>query len=159
MARFCSSCGAQMVENAAFCPSCGKAVAAASAAPTGAAPAPAHQVSAAGIPVPVYLAIKENAAGALAYLIFVAAIVFLVVEPYNRNKFIRFHSFQSIFFWIAVVVLLLIAGTIPILAFVLVPIVWLGAIISMVVLMIKAFQGTMFKMPFIGDFAEKQANQ
>ncbi len=152
MARFCSSCGAQMVENAAFCPSCGKAVATASAAPTGAAPAPAQAQ-----PAPVS-GLNDNVAGLLAYLV-IPAIIFLVVEPYNKNKFIRFHSFQGIFYWIAAVVVQAVVWAIPILGIVLGMIVWLAVVIGWIVLMIKAFQGTMFKMPFIGDFAEKQANQ
>jgi uncharacterized membrane protein len=39
----------------------------------------------------------DNVAGMLAYITIIPAIVFLVMEPYNRNRFIRFHSWQSIF--------------------------------------------------------------
>jgi uncharacterized membrane protein len=148
MARFCSSCGTQMADNATFCPSCGQSA----VATTGGAPAPAvGQGSAAPAS-----GLQDNVAGALAYLV-IPAIIFLVVEPYNRNRFIRFHSFQAIIYWIASIILQTIAWMIPILNLVLGPIIGLAIFIGWVVLLIKAFQGTMFKMPMIGDLAEKQA--
>jgi uncharacterized membrane protein len=149
MARFCSSCGTQMADNAAFCPSCGNA---AIAGTTGAAAAPAPVQ---GTAAPAS-GLQDNVAGALAYLV-IPAIVFLVVEPYNKNKFIRFHSFQAIIYWIASIILQTIAWMIPILNLVLGPIIGLAIFIGWIVLLIKAFQGTMFKLPVIGDMAEKQA--
>jgi uncharacterized membrane protein len=154
MARFCSSCGTQMADNAAFCPSCGNAATAgASGVAPGVGTAPAQvqgTATAAG-------GLQDNVAGALAYLV-IPAIIFLVIEPYNKNKFIRFHSFQAIIYWIASIILQTIAWMIPLLNLVLGPIIGLGILIGWVVLLIKAFQGTMFKMPIIGDLAEKQAN-
>jgi uncharacterized membrane protein len=152
MPRFCSSCGAQMADNAAFCPACGKSTAMAGEGGTGPAVAPGYSTStqASGL--------NDNVAGLLAYL-FIPAIIFLVVEPYNRNKFIRFHSFQSIFYAIATFIIQTIAWMIPILNLVIGPIVGLAIFIGWIVLMIKAFQGSMFKLPIIGDLAEKQANQ
>ncbi len=41
----------------------------------------------------------------LAYVTIIPAIIFLVLEPYNKNRFIRFHSFQSIFFCVALIAL------------------------------------------------------
>lgn len=150
MARYCSSCGTQMGDNAAFCPSCGKAALAGS---TGAVPAPATVQQGSAAPAS---GLQDNVAGALAYLV-IPAIVFLVVEPYNKNKFIRFHSFQAIIYWIASIILQTIAWMIPILNLVLGPIIGLAIFIGWIVLLIKAFQGTMFKLPVIGDLAEKQA--
>jgi len=34
----------------------------------------------------------------VAYITIIPAIIFLVMEPYNKNKFVRFHAFQSLFF-------------------------------------------------------------
>lgn len=154
MARYCSSCGTQMADNAAFCPSCGKAAVAGS---TGAAPAPAPVQQGNTAPAS---GLQDNVAGLLAYL-FIPAIIFLVVEPYNKNRFIRFHSFQGIFFGVAWAVIGTILGTvlmvIPILGWLISFVIWLGFLIAWIVLMIKAFQGTMFKLPVIGDLAEKQA--
>ena len=87
MALFCSSCGTEMGDSATFCPKCGKAVGPPTVGGTAAAPSAATTTSGAGL--------QDNIAGLLAYL-FIPAIIFLLVEPYNRNKFIRFHSFQSI---------------------------------------------------------------
>ena len=54
-------------------------------------------VSAAGLP--------ENTAAALCYLLgLVTGIIFLVLEPYNKNKLIRFHAFQSIFLHVCVII-------------------------------------------------------
>ena len=151
MARFCSSCGTQMADNAAFCPSCGKS---AVAGETGAVPGPAPVVQGStGAPAS---GLQDNVAGALAYIV-IAAIVFLVIEPYNKNRFIRFHAFQSIFYAIAWIVVQCIAAVIPFLNLVLVPIIGLAFLIGWIVMIIKAFQNTMFKMPVIGDLAEKQA--
>ena len=44
--------------------------------------------------------LSENVAGALAYVSFIPAVVFLFLDPYNKNRFVRFHSFQCIFLWV-----------------------------------------------------------
>ena len=41
--------------------------------------------------------LTDNAAGAVAYITIVPAIVFLVIPPYNTNPYVRFHAWQSIF--------------------------------------------------------------
>jgi len=106
----------------------------------------------------------DNVAGMLAYVTFIPAIIFLVVAPYNRNRFIRFHSFQCIFLCVALLVLhfgLGVLSVVPFLAVITFPIhmlINLGAFILWIVLLLKANQGQMYKLPFIGDLAEKQAN-
>ncbi len=52
-----------------------------------------HQEPASGL--------SDNAAGAIAYITIIPAIIFLIVEPYNKNSFVRFHAWQSIFLGIA----------------------------------------------------------
>ena len=148
MARFCTSCGSPMDEGAVFCSKCGKG-SAAGASPSGTAAAPAPAASAGGL--------TDNVAGMLAYL-FVPAIVFLVIEPYNRNRFIRFHSFQSIFLFIGLTVLHWVLWVIPILGWMLSGLVLLLSIALWIVLLIKAYGGQMWKIPVVGDIAEKQAN-
>ncbi len=160
MPRFCSSCGGQMEDSATFCAACGAAVAQPGAPVSAAAPAPAPAAPVARTAG----GLEDNIAGMLAYITIVPAIIFLVMEPYNKNRFIRFHSFQNIFFhvaWIAVWIVLGIVGMIPVigwLTWVLWPILGLGGFVVWVVLLLKAYQGQMFKLPFIGDFAEQQAN-
>jgi hypothetical protein len=78
----CTSCGAQIPAGASVCPACSR-----STAPVAAA------VQASGL--------SDNIAGALAYVTIIPAILFLVLEPHNKNRFIRFHSFQCIFFAVA----------------------------------------------------------
>lgn len=106
----------------------------------------------------------DNTAGMLAYITIIPAIIFLVMEPYNKNKFVRFHAWQNIFFAIALTVLwigLAIIGMIPIigwLTIVLWPLVGLAALVVWILLLIKANKGEKWKLPIIGDLAEKQAN-
>ncbi|MGB8063239.1 MAG: hypothetical protein WCF26_15195 [Candidatus Sulfotelmatobacter sp.] len=109
-----------------------------------------------------------NLAGALAYFTFVPAIVFLFVDPYKKNRFVRFHSIQCLLFSGAVIVLsaaLRLAGLaiflIPLLGPLLVAVVdvvvALAAVLLWLVLVVKAFQGEMFKLPVLGDFAEQHS--
>jgi uncharacterized membrane protein len=150
MARFCSSCGVQMGDTAAFCPSCGKpAWTSESAAPAGIPTSSGPTQAGAGL--------QDNIAGMLAYLL-IPAIVFLVMEPYNRNKFIRFHSFQAIFLEIGWILVNAVLGLFSFVGIFLLPILWLAFTILWVVCLIKAYQNQMFKLPLIGDLAEKQAN-
>ena len=100
----------------------------------------------------------------LAYVTVVPAIIFLVMEPYNKKRFVRFHSFQSVFFAIAWTVLwiaLTIVGMIPVLGWMTIliwPLLGLGGLVLWIILLLKANQGQMWKLPVIGDMAEKQAN-
>jgi uncharacterized membrane protein len=139
--HFCSSCGAQVAETATFCATCGRPIAA-SGAP-GSAPA-------AGM--------TDNVAGMLAYVTIIPAILFLVLEPYNRRPFIRFHAFQCIFFAVALTVIHIGFWFIPLLGWLINVLVSLTAFVLWVVLLVKAYQGKMFKLPIIGDMAAKQAN-
>lgn len=107
--------------------------------------------------------LADNVAGALAYVTIIPAIIFLVLEPFNRRRFIRFHSFQCIFFAVAWTVFwigLSIIAHIPFLGWATVliwPLVSLAGFIIWLILVLKAYQGQMFKLPVIGDMAEKQA--
>ena len=144
---FCSSCGAQIPDGSTMCSVC-----AGRTAPAG----PPVAATAGGM--------TDNVAGMLAYVTIIPAIVFLVMEPYNRNRFVRFHSFQNIFFciaWIVLWIALSIVAHIPILGWLTIliwPLIGLAGLIIWVILLLKANQGQMFKLPIIGDMAEKQAN-
>lgn len=108
--------------------------------------------------------LSDNAAGGLAYVTIIPAIIFLIVAPYNRNRFVRFHSWQCIMLaiaWIAIDVGLFVLGRIPgvgLLDIVLGPLVGLAFFIVWLICLIQAFTGKMFKLPVLGDLAEKQAN-
>ena len=107
--------------------------------------------------------LSDDAASGLAYITFIPAIIFLATAPYNQKRLIRFHSWQSIFLtiaWFVVVVGLHIISMVPFLGLIVIPIrmlVGLGFFILWLIVVIKTFNGQMFKIPVIGDFAEKQA--
>lgn len=139
---FCNMCGAQIPDGASVCAACGNRPVAAAAVTTGSG-------------------LADNTAGMLAYITIIPAIVLLLIEPYSRNRFVRFHAWQSIFFniawwviWIGLhIVLHFPLGFLTVLIW---PIVWLGGFIVWLVLVIKANQGQMWKLPVVGDMAEKQ---
>lgn len=115
-------------------------------------------------PVAGQSGLSDNAAGGLAYVTIIPAIIFLIVAPYNKNRFVRFHSWQSIFLaiaWFVVEVGLVVLGRIPGIGLVdlfLGPVVGLAFFVLWLIVMIQAFTGKMFKLPVVGDLAEKQAN-
>lgn len=111
--------------------------------------------------------LKENLAAALAYFTFIPAVIFLTSKSFKQNRFVRFHSWQSIFLAIAAVLaaivlrlLSFVFSLIPRLGYLLaslaVLVVGLGFAIVWLVVLIKAFQGDLFKLPVIGELAEKQ---
>jgi uncharacterized membrane protein len=145
----------------AFCPTCGTQIADGATCPK-CAGAAAPVVSATAAP-PAAGGLTDNVAGALAYVTIIPAILFLVLEPFNKKRFVRFHAFQCIFFAIAWTVLwigLAIIGHIPFLGWatlVLWPLIGLAGFVIWLILVVKAYQGQMFKLPVIGDMAEQQA--
>jgi len=157
---FCPNCGTQVADNVAFCPSCGKATGQASAAPP---PEPNYRA-----PVTSSAPLAENVAGMLAYFTIIPAIVFLLIEPYNRNRFVRFHSFQCLFATVALIVMDValaiissILHLIPVIGWLFTTLMWplwgLAILALWLLLVIKAYQHEIFKLPIVGDLAEKQA--
>lgn len=150
MPRFCASCGTQIEDSATVCAKCGTSTAQGSGAAAAPAPAPAAAAPAGGM--------EDNVAGMLAYITIIPAIIFLVMEPYNKRPFVRFHSFQCLFLAVALFVIHMVLMIVPIIGWLISMLVTIGSVILWVVLLLKAYQGQKFKLPFIGDFAEKQAN-
>jgi uncharacterized membrane protein len=101
--------------------------------------------------------LSETAAGAIAYITIIPAIIFLAMEPYNRSSFVRFHAWQSIFLGVVAVAIHLILGVIPIIGWLLLFPVSLGFLVLWIVAIFKASKGERFKIPFIGNYAEQQA--
>jgi uncharacterized membrane protein len=160
-----------MPENVAFCPGCGRrmwipgqdAKKPAATPPVIHTPAmPPVTVTAASVPSQF----KDNLLAALAYITFIPAVVFVVLEPFKRDRFIRFHAFQSIFLTVATMVIA-IALRILYSILTLVPVVgylmaWLAVAVAVLgwgilwlVLLVKALQGQSFRLPVIGSLAEK----
>ena len=117
--------------------------------------------------------LDENVASLLAYVFgLVSGLIFFLIE--KDSRLVRFHGMQStllagifwvgeIAFWILATVVVLIVGQI---SGILATLVWavsmllgfvlgIAALIGWVMCMIKAYQGQYFKLPVIGNFAEK----
>src|SRR6202167_2215610 len=112
---FCNMCGAQIADGTTVCAACSGRAAVAPAA------------SAPGL--------ADNVAGMLAYVTIIPAIIFLVMEPYNKSKFVRFHSFQCLFFCVALIVVqigLSILAIVPFLALITIPLHFLIALGALV---------------------------
>ena len=132
-----------MADTATTCPACGKGTA--QSAGGGAAAAPAAQSG----------GLQDNLAGALAYL-WIVAIIFLVLEPYNRNKFVRFHSFQALFLGLVSIAGHIVLSMVPVIGWVILPFFSLGIFVLAVICAVKAYGNNEFKLPVIGDLAAKQ---
>lgn len=149
----CPSCNNETAAGATFCNHCGANLNASTSGGAAAATAPAQ---ASGL--------SDNAAGAIAYLTFIPAVIFLVMAPYNRNPFVRFHSFQCIFLTIAAIIVHLIVdfafvGISWAIGMILSPLVSLFFLVVWIITILKASKGEWFKLPWIGDLAEQQARK
>ncbi|HTS71257.1 MAG TPA: zinc-ribbon domain-containing protein [Terriglobia bacterium] len=156
---FCAKCGAQMAEGTTFCGACGAPVG--GAAPV-AAPVAAPPAANAGL--------TSNVAGCLAYVLgFITGIIFLILDPYKNDKFVRFHAFQSIFFNVVVIgfaiVWAILAGILGLISmgflagimFLISFVIDLAFLAIWIFFMYKAYQNEYFKAPIIGELAAKQA--
>jgi uncharacterized membrane protein len=148
---FCASCGSEV--SGQFCPKCGASIA--GSAPSG------------GLPPASSSAMATNLASALCYFPLVA-IIFLLIEPYNRDRTVRFHAWQSIALMVVLIVLRIALGIILGIIFavstslgLMVGMLWtliaLGELILFIYLAFKAYQNERIVLPVIGPFAEKQA--
>lgn len=99
------------------------------------------------------IGLTENVGGMLCY-IFIIGIIFLFAE--KENRFIRFHALQSIFLAVAIFLISIVLGFIPIIG-------WFASLLLgplafalMIFMMYQAYQGKYYKLPYIGDLVEKQ---
>ena len=170
---FCQTCGTSLPDGSATCTACGatQGVAAAGAAPgpiPGAIPGPIPgTIPAAPLPA---AGLTPNVAGALAYLVgAITGILFLVIDPFKADRFVRFHAFQSIFFnlaWIAFWIVWMIVGLMlgaishGLFFIIQLPInllITVGGFCLWAYLMYTAYQGKTFQLPVIGALAATQA--
>jgi uncharacterized membrane protein len=97
--------------------------------------------------------LEPNVAGLLCYLGFwISGIIFLVIE--EKNKFVRFHALQSVVTFGALTVAAALLGWIPYAGEVFRIIIGILVFILWVVLMVKAYQGELYKIPVAGQVAE-----
>jgi uncharacterized membrane protein len=112
--------------------------------------------------------LEENIAGVLCYVLGWASGIYFIQKE-KENKFIRFHAMQSIVAWGGITIVFLIMFIISrvfkfipflnIIFFILYWLLGLAAVILWMVLMAKAYQGERYKLPWAGNFAEKQLNR
>jgi uncharacterized membrane protein len=162
---FCPQCGSEAAGN--FCPRCGAGIgiadAAAGGAQAGFAPPPVTPTSQSS-------GMTQNVAAALCYLVgLVTGIIFLVIAPYNQNKVVRFHAFQSIFLHLAIIVLFILLGILTtimglathgfsfIISGLLYPLLMLCAVVLWIYMMYSAYNNKTVVLPVIGPLAQKQA--
>ena len=160
---FCANCGSQV--QGAFCPNCGTSM----TGGAGSSPNP----GAPGAPMPVASSgLEPHIASALCYTPFgiglIAAIIFVLVAPFNQNKFVRFNAFQALFLHLAIFVIFVAVAIIATIMTLLLhlfgalmvflyPLLWICTLILFLFMMYKAFNNEKLKLPVIGDLAEKQA--
>jgi len=113
--------------------------------------------------------ITPNIAGALAYSLgIITGILFLVLEPYRRDRFVRFHAMQSILYFVAAVafnilwsimigILMSISGWIAFISFPIRMLISLGLFGLWLFLMFQAYNQREFSLPILGAIAKKQA--
>jgi len=114
--------------------------------------------------------LTRNIAGALAYSLgIITGILFLVLEPYRRDRFVRFHAFQSIFYFVFAVafsiawsivigMLMSVSGWVLVVAFPVRMIIRLAMFGLWLYLMFQAYNDREFRIPVLGAIARKQAH-
>jgi uncharacterized membrane protein len=107
--------------------------------------------------------------GAAAYFSFIPAIAFLAFEKFKKNRYVRFHSWQSIYLWIAVIligvvlrILITLFSVVPrigyLLGWLVVALTGLALFMLWLVLIVKALLGERFQVPLLGVLAENSTN-
>jgi uncharacterized membrane protein len=138
-----------MPDISAFCPGCGRSVNAPEA------------LSAADT--------RDAVLGAVAYVGVVPAILFLTVPAFKSSRFVRFHSWQSVFFGVATAVtafliklLFAILSVLPVigllLAWLSMGVAFIAIVVIWIALEVKAVQGQSYELPIIGRMAAQLAD-
>src|SRR5581483_11853418 len=102
--------------------------------------------------------LSSNAAAAISYITFIPAVIFLVVAPYNRDRFVRFHAWQCIALTVVAVVIGIVFAMLGIIGFhvmfwmlfLIHRLIDLVIFIFWLIALIKASQGQWYKIPIVG---------
>ncbi|UCF12493.1 MAG: DUF4870 domain-containing protein [Thermoplasmatales archaeon] len=102
------------------------------------------------------IGLEENIEGAFCYILFfVTGIIFYILE--KDNKFVKFHAMQAILVFLPAWIIVILLGWIPVLGWIISGLIALLTLILWLILMLKAYQGEKFKLPIVGDIAEKNS--
>ena len=119
------------------------------------------------------LGLDANVAALLAYIpicLVGLVISIIIIATDKTNKLARFHAFQSLCLMAIAIVIYFILGVIigaaavsnsggmASIASLLYLVVFLGILGAVILCMVKAYQGEIFKLPVIGDLADKWSN-
>jgi len=100
--------------------------------------------------------LEANIAGLLCYVLWWASgLVFFLIE--KESNFVRFHAIQSVYVFGALTVAGIVLGWIPVIGLVIGSLIWVLGVVLWIILIIKAYQGEKFKLPIVGDWAEKRS--
>ncbi|HVN90302.1 MAG TPA: DUF4870 domain-containing protein [Candidatus Binataceae bacterium] len=100
---------------------------------------------------------------ALSYLLgFITGLIFLYLEPYDKDEFVRFHARQSIVFSVAIaavsIVVSVFAAVLPHGLSALLNGTWglisIALAVFWVFLMYKAYSGERYRIPYLADWAD-----
>jgi uncharacterized membrane protein len=152
---FCTKCGAAVAENASFCAACGAPQSSASTTGSGAAPGAA----------PVQTQMAENVAGLLCYVLgWLTGLIFYFID---KRPYVRFHAAQSIVVFGGLTILRIVLGMFLGMSFfaggwaffsfagAIFSLLFLLGFVLWIILMIKAYQGERFRVPFAADLADR----
>jgi uncharacterized membrane protein len=140
---FCSKCGAENPEGAKFCSKCGAEL----GTPGGVSP---EAESSTGL--------SANVAGLLSYVLgWITGIIFIVLE--KKSTFVKFHAWQSIMTFGVLTVAQLVLGWIPFVGWILNILIGILMFVLWLILIIQAGTGKMWKVPWAGDWAERQISK
>lgn len=144
---FCSKCGAENEEGARFCKQCGAPL---GEAGPGAGPGSRSATT----------NLEPNVAGLLCYVLgWITGLIFILIE--KEDQFVRFHAVQSIMVFGGLTILSIVLSVLEVIPYigvlfmVIQILVGIAAFILWVFLMIKAYQGSRYKLPFTGERAER----
>lgn len=101
--------------------------------------------------------LSTNTAAAVAYLTFIPAVIFLAVEPYSRDSFIRFHAWQCILLTLVDIAGDIVFGYMGLTGQMVRGLLGLLLFVFWLIAIIKASKGERFHVPILGDLAESIA--
>lgn len=104
------------------------------------------------------LGMEPNVAGLLCYLLgFFSGIILYLLE--KESRFVKFHAMQSIVMSVALFVIFFILSFIPIIGWIISILAAPLSFVLWIFMMVKAYQGSWYKLPWVGDFAEQQVDK